>query len=61
MLKYTICFDEQLKETLISKGYKKVYEKPSYYVFESPKDLIFTFENVDKKKYMFSNNFTMNF
>ena len=59
--KFIICFDDGLKNNLLSKGYKKIYERNKYCVFENICKSTFNFDNIDKTKYLYSDNFKMFF
>lgn len=54
MTNFIYCFDEQLKEELISKGYQLVSSNNKQYVFINNTKLNFEFTNIDKKKYHFN-------
>ena len=54
---FVYCFDKDLKQELISKGFKLLKEEDNKSVFAVDK-VKFDFSNVDKQKYMFTNRLT---
>ena len=55
---FIYCFDNELKDKLIKKGFKLLnkYEDKAVFVFS--KDIKFNFDNVDKDKFLFTNKLT---
>lgn len=54
-MNFIICFDEDLKDKLINKGYLLLSQNDNMYIFENNNVLNFDFNSVDKGKYLFSN------
>jgi len=55
MTNFIYCFDEQLKNELLSKGYQLVSSNFNKHIFINNINIKFEFSNVDKKKYCFNN------
>lgn len=54
---FIYCFDEELKQELIAKGFKLLKSEEDKSIFIADK-VTFDFANVDKQKYMFTNRLT---
>ena len=54
---FIYCFDEELKQELITKGLKLLKDEDSKSIFIVDK-VKFDFTKVDKQKYMFTNRLT---
>lgn len=54
---FIYCFDKDLKQELIAKGFKLLKSEEDKSIFIADK-VKFDFSNVDKQKYMFTNRLT---
>lgn len=54
---FVYCFDEDLKQELIAKGFKLLKDEGDKSIFVADK-VKFDFTKVDKQKYMFTNRLT---
>ena len=52
------CIDRDLKEKLISRGFKLLKENDTGATFVIPKDVNFDFDKVDKSKFLLTNRLT---
>ena len=55
---FIYCLDNELKQELLSKGFKLLKDDGKYSTFVSDKSLKFNFDKVDKTKYIFTNKLT---
>jgi hypothetical protein len=55
MTNFIYCFDEKLKDELLSKGYQLVSSNNNQYIFINDTKLKFEFADIDKTKYHFNN------
>lgn len=55
---FIYCFDKELKQELINKGFKLLKEDSNGATFIFSKGIKFNFDKVDKTKFLFTNRLT---
>lgn len=55
---FIYCFDKDLKQELIAKGFKLLKEDDERAIFIFSNKVNFDFNNVDKTKFLFTNKLT---
>ena len=55
---FIYCLDNELKQTLINKGFKLLKEDENGSTFAFSDKVMFDFNNVDKNKFLFTNKLT---
>lgn len=55
---FIYCFDKELKQELINKGFKLLKEDGNGATFIFSKGIKFNFDKVDKTKFLFTNRLT---
>lgn len=50
------CFDVNLKNELLQKGFKLLFENNGLCIFENNHNINFNFKEVDKSQFVFTNN-----
>jgi hypothetical protein len=54
-VKFIHCFSQELKNKLLKSGFKLLISNNNLYIFENSPTLLFNFNQVDKKQFIFSN------
>lgn len=54
-MKFIHCFNSELKDKLIQKGFKLLVSTNGFFIFENSPTLSFNFNNIDKNQFTFSN------
>jgi hypothetical protein len=54
-VKFIHCFNEELKNKLLQNGFKLLVSTDSLFIFENSPSLLFDFNQLDKKQFIFSN------
>lgn len=57
-MKFIHCFNQELKNKLLQKGYKLLSENDGIFIFENSSSKSFDFKEIDKTQFIFSNKLT---